>query len=183
MIQEFDQQLTIALYVRADAPTVERRDAVIDRLKRLERQNRIAEFRIHPCPRAISLGLVKQLEGEGIHELVRSVQTWAAQHDRHISPPFDIHTSHSAITGESDELLVMPVMWIAAYVSGDLVGVAPSSEEESAHTLENARGDIEAGNTPIQGTHPEAETSTPRDEQRKSSRNDTDDITPDHTGQ
>jgi len=165
MTREFDQQLTIGLYVRADTPIVERRDAVIDRLKQLDRQDRIAGFRIHPWPRAISLDLMNEIEEDEIHEVVRSFETWAAQHDRHISPPFDIHPTHSAITGESDELLVLPVICIAAYDAGDLVGVAPSSDGKSVRTVEDALNAIEAGKAPVPEPQPEGEASSLEREQ------------------
>lgn len=149
MTQEPDQQLSVDLYVRADAPIVGRRDAVIDRLKRLERTDRIVEFRIHPWPHAISLTLVKEIEAGGIKEVVRSFETWADQHDHHITPSFDVRASHSAITGESDERLALPLMCLAAYTDGDLVGVVPASDGESVRTVEDALDAIEAGNAPI----------------------------------
>ena len=77
MTQKFDRRLTVDLYVRADAPVVERRQSVIDRLKRLEGQDRIDGFRVHPWPRAISLGLADEIDGDGIRDVVRSFETWA----------------------------------------------------------------------------------------------------------
>jgi hypothetical protein len=146
---EADTQLTVDLYVRADAPVVDRRNAVIGRLERLERQDRIAGFRLSHWPSAISLDLVRERDDDGIHEVVRSFETWAGRNDRRITPSFDVRTPHSSITGESDDLLVLPVMCIAAYDGDDLVGVAPSSDGGSVHTVADALDSIEAGDPPV----------------------------------
>jgi len=168
MTQEFDEQLTVDLYVRAAAHIVERRDEVIGKLKRLEQRDRLTEFRIHPWPRAISLDLVKEIEGEEIHEVVRSFERWADQHGRHIQPPFNVRTADSSITGESDELLFLPVMCVAAYNEGKLIEVAPCRDGESIRTVDDALDAIAAGDIRISDPRPEGETSGPDSEQRES---------------
>ena len=168
MTQKFDRRLTVDLYVRADAPVVERRQSVIDRLKRLEGQDRIDGFRVHPWPRAISLGLADEIDGDGIRDVVRSFETWADRCDRHIRPPFDVRTTHSAITGESDELLVLPVICLAAYDTGDLVDVAPSSDGGSVYTVEDALDAIEAERASVPETRSDGGKSSPERERRGS---------------
>ena len=99
---------------------------------------------------------------------MKSFESWAAQHNRRICPPFEVHTTHSGITGESDERLVLPVMCIAAYDAGDLVGMAPSSDGRSVHTVENALNAIEAGNAPVPEAQPEGGVSRLEREQQES---------------
>jgi hypothetical protein len=166
MTQESDRQLTVDLYVRADAPVVERRRSVIDRLKRLEGQDRIEEFRVHSWPRAISLDLADEIEGDGIRDVVRSFETWAARRDRRIRPPFDVRTTHSTITGASDELLVLPVICLATYNTGNLVDVAPSSDGDSVYTVEDALDAIESESTYVPETQPDGGESSPKRERR-----------------
>lgn len=133
-----DQQLAVDLYVRAEGPITERRDTVIERLEQVDRRNQISEFRIHPWPRAMSLSLVKKMDDDEIAGLFQSADEWADQHGLHIQPPFDVRTSRSAITGETDELLVLPVICLAAYTDGDLVAVFPCSDGESVYTVDDA---------------------------------------------
>jgi hypothetical protein len=147
--QESEHRLSIDLYVRGDVPRVHRREAVIDQLKRLDRENRIVEFRIHPWPRAITLTLGTEMEAAGIPAVVRSFSTWAAQHGRRISASFDVRISRPTSTGESDERLVLPLICLAAYSGDDLVGVVPSSDRKSVHTVEDALDAIAARKTPI----------------------------------
>lgn len=170
---ELDQQLTVHLYVRGDSPSVKQRDDVIERLKRLERQDRITEFRIHPWPRAISLDLVTESEGEEIHEVVRTFERWADQHDRDIQPSFDVRTADSSITGQSDELLVLPVMCVAIYHEGKLVDIAPCRDGKSIRTVQDALDAIAAEDVPIPKSGPRGDTSG-QDSERRDSKEDTD---------
>jgi hypothetical protein len=166
---DFNQQLTVDLYIRADAPSPKRRDTIIERLEQLEQHNQISEFTIHPWPSAMSLDLVKHIDGEGILDVVHSFETWAAQHGLRLRPPFDVRTSHSTITDETDKLLVLPVMCVAAYTDGVLVGVWPCSDGESVCTVEDALDTIATGEPPISGLPPERDSANTESERQERS--------------
>jgi len=140
--------LTVRLYVRADAPIVERRNALISRLERLDQQNRIDDAHVHFWPRAVSLDLLEASEDSALPELVRSVEAWAERHGRHDDPPFDVRTTHSTITGASDERLVLPTLCIATYRGGQLVDVAPCGDGDAARTVEDVLDTIATGEQP-----------------------------------
>jgi hypothetical protein len=157
-----DPQCRLDLYVRADAPAGKRSEAVVDQLRRLERQNSISDFSIHLWPRAVSLDLLKRVDGADIVDTVRSFEVWASQHDREITPTFDVHTTHSTLTGESDELLVLPVTSVATYAEDTLVDVAPCRRGGFARTVENALTDVAHGNVPT----PDPSSGEPRSDAR-----------------
>ncbi|WP_152041141.1 HTH domain-containing protein [Salinigranum salinum] len=143
-----DKHLGVDLYVRADAPIVDRRTVVIERLERLERRERIDEYSVQLWPRAISLDLMRRVDESPIVDAVREFETWAEQCDRYLSPCFDVSTTHSMITDESDRLLVLPVLCVAVFSDGSLVDVAPSSDGDSVRTVEDLLADVAAGTVP-----------------------------------
>ncbi|MFB6079998.1 MAG: HTH domain-containing protein [Haloferacaceae archaeon] len=153
---EPDTDLTVDLYVRADAPCPERRTTVIERLKRLERTNRIAGFTVHPWPRAVSLDLAAELDDDdGILGVFRSLETGADRKGHRIRPPFDVRTSRSTITGETDERLVLPVLCLAVYGDRDLLGVYPCTAGESVLTVGDALDALATGDETVLGPPPE----------------------------
>ncbi|MFB6160532.1 MAG: HTH domain-containing protein [Haloferacaceae archaeon] len=161
-------QPTADLYVRADAPVVERRNAVIERLQRLDREDRIAGFRVHAWPRAMSLDLDREAEADGTLDAVRAFESWAARQDSRVGLPFEVRTSRSSITGSSDELVVLPVFFVAASVDGALVGLAPCTAAGTAHTVGDVLDAIEAGDPQLpprtDGPDPDREPPAPAEE-------------------
>lgn len=137
--------LTVDFYVRADAPIREQRDAVIEQLTDLEGKGHITGFSVHPWPRAVSLDLVAEIDDDGILGEFESFETWADRNGIGIRPPFDVRTSHSVITDETHELLVLPVMCLAVYSDDDLVGMYPCSDDESVLTIDDAFDAITTG--------------------------------------
>jgi DNA-binding Lrp family transcriptional regulator len=140
-----DKHLGVDLYVRADAPIVDRRAVVVERLERLERRERIDEYSVQLWPRAISLDLVERVDESRVVDAVRAFETWAEQCDRYLSPCFEVSTTHSMITDESDRLLVLPVLCVAVFSDGSLVDVAPSSDGDSVRTVEDLLADVATG--------------------------------------
>lgn len=155
---ESDQRLTVDLYARSDTPVPEWRDAVLDRLRRLRDRGRIAGFEVHSWPRAVSLPLADRTD-DGIPGTVRTFERWAVRHDVRLRPPFGVRRTRSAITGETDELLVLPVVFLAAR-DDDLVWVAPATDGESTVTVDDALDAVAAGRSPIPGLSAD-ETPTP----------------------
>lgn len=163
-----DRQPAVDLYVRADAPVTERRDAIVDRLRRLERTSRISRFTIHPWPKAVSLGLLERIDGGEILDLVRSFERWAEPRGLRVQPPFDVRVSRSTITGETDELLVLPVLCLAAYgdTDGELVGLSPCSDGESVYTIDDALDALATGDAPVPAFSSGGDSPVPERERR-----------------
>jgi hypothetical protein len=152
-------RLTADLYVRADAPISEQRSELLDTLDRLQRERRLAEFAVHPWPNAVSLDLVEAAAEDSIAGVVRSFERWAGDRGVSIRPPFAVRRSHSEITGETDELLVLPVVCLAAYDGEELVGVYPCCTGGSTVTVADALATIEAGGADLLRPSPDAESS------------------------
>lgn len=146
-----DQPLTVDLYVRADAPVPERRDEVVDRLQYLSTHDRIADFEVIPWPRAVSLGLADRIADDGIPGTVRSFERWASRHGLRLRPQFDVRQSRSTITGETDDLLVLPVLCLAARDEDGLAWIVPVHDGASTVTVEDALDALAAGRPPIPG--------------------------------
>jgi hypothetical protein len=146
-----DTQLTVDLYVRADAPAAQRRRKIVERLERAERRGGIVDFAVHCWPRAISLDRTVDVDEGGVEETVRTFETWAQRHGRRISPCFDVRRTRSTILEESDERLVLPVLCVAAYDEDGLVGMAPCRDGDSALTVEDVLDAIATGDLHVAG--------------------------------
>lgn len=148
-----DQPLTVDLYARADAPVPDRRSAVVDRLEQLRERGRIDGFDVIPWPRAVSLPLSDRTGHGGITGTVRSFEQWAASRGLRICPPFEVRPYRSSITGETDDLLVLPVLCLAAHRADDLVWMAPVTDGERVVTVEDALAAVAAGRSPVPDPH------------------------------
>lgn len=143
-----NEQLIVDLYVRADASVTDQRTALIERFTCLERRGKIAEFTVHLWPRTVSLTLARAVEDRRICEPVRSFEQWADRHGVRLRPPFDVRTVQSDMTGERDQLLVLPVCCLAVRNERRLVGVAPCHDGGSACSLDDVLDAIEQGRLP-----------------------------------
>ncbi|AZH24809.1 HTH domain-containing protein [Haloplanus aerogenes] len=149
--------LTVRLYVRADASVVKRRNDLVARLKRLDRQHRIDSVHIQLWPRAVSLDLLDVSDDTELREVVRAFEAWAERQDRHVEPPFEVRTTRSTITGASDDQLVLPMLCIATYRDGLLVDVAPCGDGDAARTVEDVIDALAAGEQPGTETRSDSE--------------------------
>ena len=119
--------LTVRLYVRADAYIVKRRNDLIGRLKRLDRQNRIDGVHIHLWPQAVSLDLLEMSDNLELREAVRSFEAWAERNDRELNGVFDRKEVSSSITDTDHVCRIAPVLALAEYEDAALRFVTPSS--------------------------------------------------------
>jgi hypothetical protein len=139
------QQPAVDLYVRADAPIADRRESVVERLERLDRVDRIASYTVHQWPRAVTLDLGAATDDSGVLEAARAFEHWATRHGVRTRPPFEVHSTRSRITGETDRHLVVPTLCLAVYDEGTLVVVAPCRDDETAITVDDTLDALESG--------------------------------------
>lgn len=116
--------IRVACHVRSSS-LVAPVDSTVRRLDHLEADGVIDEFRLDAWPAEVQLGDMRP-HGDVVR-LFERFETWAAQCNVSICPPFAIETRHSTITGETCQVLHTPVQCVAVYVNGVLMEVFPHS--------------------------------------------------------
>jgi hypothetical protein len=142
------QRPTVELYVRADAPTPERRAAVVERLQTLTEADRIADYRVHGWPSGVSLDLAADADTRWIHDAFEAFEAWADRNGVGIRPPFDVHETHCVMTGASEERLRLPVACLAVFDGETLLCVYPHVGEDGVRTVDDALSALADGDLP-----------------------------------
>lgn len=139
---------TVDLYLRAEPQFgVERqKEAVLDRLRALEREEKIDDFGVYIWGREIRP--TGPLEGTDYHRLVleslREFEDWLERNGASTDRVFQRRETNSEITDESYTVVSLPTMCLAVYDDDDLAGVYPYHDREGTHTVRECLDDLEA---------------------------------------
>jgi hypothetical protein len=140
------ENLEIELWVRR--PVCGPRTTVIDRLGSLRASGELSEFSVTTWPEEIVL--TGQNRQDGLLDTIEAFESWAADHGLSLRPPFETRTA-SLLVGDSEDVLVTPMMLAAAYEDGDLVGIYPCTDGTETWTIPEFLDGIETG---LEGTPP-----------------------------
>lgn len=127
--------------VRIDTPIPSQQDVVIERAAELEREGRINGFRVRSWPRQVRLS-PHGIESETVEAFER-FEEWASRNGASLRPAYEVCTRDSEITGDRDEVLVVPEVSIAVYEGGNLVGVVPHSRDGAVYTVDDFLSELE----------------------------------------
>lgn len=129
------------LFVRSLAPraTGGRLEELIEHLESLETRGRIQGFEVHVWGARIdrTSAAARTEFGQFVTERVEAFSEWACETDRSLGSFFEEEPVESAITDEEYSATTLPTATLAEYVDGDLSFVAPCSDGESMHTVED----------------------------------------------
>lgn len=135
----------VTLYVRADPPAPARRDAVVERVDALERDDRIASYGVETWGSRIDL----RAEGDETARAYEQFERWADRRDVRLQPSFAV-TDGENLVGESYEVLVTPAVCLTLRdaETGSVAAVFPHSTDDRLVTVDaalSALADEEAG--------------------------------------
>jgi len=117
------------------------RTTVIDRLSALHTSGVIDDFSVKTWPEEITLTR-KNRESDRL-ETIDRLEQWAADHGLSLRPPFETRTS-SLLVGGSEEVLLTPMLLLAVYEDGELVGVYPCTDGQYTWTVTEFLDGLEA---------------------------------------
>lgn len=144
----------VDLFVRSLSPRGARGrpSAVVDRLEELLAAGHIDEYSVYVWGAEVGLSTPAAGAGEGraILDRVAAFRSWADRRGVALEG-FDRRET-TAMTGETRTVLVLPVLALAEYADGELVGVAPRSGD-GAVTVEDR---LAALSRRAEGRDPEA---------------------------
>lgn len=117
----------VELYARGDLPRPadRRRTAVVDRLRVLADDERIAGFDEFTWEKRIRTSGPTDREAR---DLYLAFSQWADEAGVGLRPFFDTRDCYSMETGEFGEWLVFPALCLAVYEDGDLAAVYPHAD-------------------------------------------------------
>ena len=151
--QNAKQDLTVQVYVRPEL-LLEPVDSKIETLQTLEAEGVIDGLVLHYWPSKVELS-ADPPHSEAIDAYER-FEMWADANDVEISPPFSVRTRSSEITGEERTVLSTPVVCLAIYEAGRLVGVYPHSDGDRTRSVGEAIAAIRTGQLPAKRPEPTA---------------------------
>lgn len=134
-------QANLEVCVRTDTAVASWQDAVIERVEELECTGRIGEFRVQSWPRRTRLS-PSHVASEVVEAFDR-FEEWASRTGRSLRSAFEVRTRESEITGDHEEVLVVPEVCIAVYEAGNLVGVVPHVNQEVVYTVDDFLSELE----------------------------------------
>lgn len=146
---------TVQVYVRPEL-LLEPVDSKIQTLQTLEAEGIVDGLLLHYWPSKVELS-ANPPHSEAIDAYER-FRMWADARGVEIDPPFSVRSRSSEITGEERTVLSTPVVCLAVYDAGRLVGVYPHSDGEQTHTVGEAIAALQTGQFPV--NHPELTAST-----------------------
>jgi hypothetical protein len=135
-----ETDLEVDLWVRR--PVCGPRTTVIDRLGNLRKRGVLAAFSVTTWPEEIVL--TGQNRQDDLLETIEAFESWAADHGLSLRPPFETRTA-SLLVGNSQDVLVTPMLLAAAYEDGELVGIYPCTDGSKTWTIPEFLDGLDAG--------------------------------------
>lgn len=142
--------LTAVCYVRAPL-LLEPVDRQIETVRACESEGTIDDLLLRSWPKEVKLSGDSPYQ-EALEAYDR-FRTWADHQGVDVCPPFRERTTTSQVTGETNELLVTPLLCLELYADDKLVGVFPHSAGDETITTEDAIASLRCGDvpTPLEG--------------------------------
>ena len=147
------RDLTVQVYVRPEL-LLEPVDSKIETLQTLEAEGDVDGLMLHYWPSKVELS-ADPPHSEAIDAYER-FERWAEASGVEISPPFSVRTRSSEITGEERTVLSTPVVCLAVYEAGRLIGVYPHSDGDRTHSVGEAIAAVRTGQLPTKRPEPTA---------------------------
>lgn len=138
---------TAVCHVRAPL-LLEPVDRQVETLQACESEGAIDDLLLRSWPKEIALTDTSPYQ-EALESFER-FEAWADEQGVSIRPPFKKRTMTSQLSGETRELLVMPLVCLEVYADDELVGVFPHTDEEleETYTTDEVIASLRTGELP-----------------------------------
>ena len=137
--------ITVVCHVRAPL-LFEPIDRQIETVQACESEGAVGSVLIRSWPDQVTIS-EDSPNGE-VLEVFDRFRRWADSRGVSIEPPFRRRTVTSPITDESKRILTTPVLCLALYRDGQLVGVYPHSADDETITTNEVIGSLRTGEVP-----------------------------------
>ena len=148
-------ELTAVCYVRAPL-LLEPVDRQVETLRACESEGAVDDLLLRSWPKEVALS--EETPHQEALESFERFEQWANRRDVSIRPPFRERTATNQISGETTDLLVMPMLCLELYADDELVGIFPHTDETTGetYTTDEAIAALRTGEIPTPlGAEPE----------------------------
>lgn len=156
-------RIRVECYVRASALAESVYDT-IERLEALAESGPVDDLALTAWPEAVAL--TDPMDSTEVLDTVDRFEAWADQWNFSIYPPFSVQSRGSEIADRDGEVLVTPMVTLAVYAEGALVGVFPHETDAETYRVTDAvdalaDGDVLANGAPTTPADPPEEGACP----------------------
>lgn len=149
--QDGENDLTVQVYVRPEL-LLEPVDAKVETLRTLDQADDIDGLVLHYWPGKVDLSS-EPPRSEAVDAFER-FELWADRRGASVRPPFTVRERSSEITGEDRTVLSTPIMCLAVYEAGHLMGVYPHSDGDATYSVREAIAALRTGQLPPRPDRP-----------------------------
>ncbi|ADB60725.1 hypothetical protein Htur_1840 [Haloterrigena turkmenica DSM 5511] len=157
-------EITAVCHVRAPL-LLEPVDRQVETLRACESEGAVDDLLLRSWPKEVTL--TDETPYQEALESVERFEGWADRRGVSIRPPFRERTATNQISGETTDVLIMPMLCLELYADDELVGVFPHTDEnaDETYTTDEAIAALRTGElpTPLGGEPEETTESTPAD--------------------
>lgn len=139
-------EVSVECHVRAPV-LVEPVDEHVETLRTLSSTGGIGDFTLRGWTDRAQL--TADSPNRDVVEVFRTFERWARRNGVSVRPPFEIRERTNIVTDRQTEHLVTPLICLALYAAGRLVGVYPHSLEEETYTVTDAVETLRDGSVPV----------------------------------
>lgn len=147
-------ELTVVCYVRAPL-LLEPVDQQVETVRACEREGTVGTVLLRSWPKEVTR--TGRSPYQEVLEAFERFERWAGERDVTVQPPFRERTVTSAVTGDSKDVLVTPMLCLAVYRDDDLHAVFPHTDGEETVTASEAIATLRTGELPESLGQPPAE--------------------------
>ncbi|WP_126664647.1 HTH domain-containing protein [Haloterrigena salifodinae] len=140
-------EITAVCHVRAPL-LLEPVDRQVETLRACESEGAVDDLLLRSWPKEVTL-----TDDTPYQEALESVERfdgWADRQGVSIRPPFRERTATNQISGETTDVLIMPMLCLELYADDELVGVFPHTDEnaDETYTTDEAIAALRTGELP-----------------------------------
>ncbi|ELZ16694.1 hypothetical protein C477_15000 [Haloterrigena salina JCM 13891] len=140
-------EITAVCHVRAPL-LLEPVDRQVETLRACESEGAVDDLLLRSWPKEVTL--TDDTPYQEALESVERFEGWADRRGVSIRPPFRERTATNQISGETTDVLIMPMLCLELYADDKLVGVFPHTDEnaDETYTTDEAIAALRTGELP-----------------------------------
>lgn len=140
-----DTDIRVTVWIREDAPTVYGQSDLVSRLHRLQATGLLSDVSIRIWGKRLTLDpndIVSET-GKEIRLLISAFEHWADQNGLSLESAFRRHSHSPLVSKTQQDIITLPVICLAVYDRGRLIGVFPCSNTDHTSTVEDCVAQLE----------------------------------------
>jgi hypothetical protein len=134
---DIEGSVRVEVWMRDHAPPVgDPRRTVLSRLRELEAAGVVNDIAVRIWGKSVPVSPDDTAAAASpVHDRITEFQRWAERNGHSLEPGFSRHEQSTLVSGESSEILRLPIRCLAVYEDDHLVGVFPCTVDRGTTTV------------------------------------------------